>query len=518
MKAGLVAALLGLSVLMVGAASAQNLVFRFRVPGLDGVAHGAPGAGAPSAPVLDTSAVVTPVIARNPWSGSMALDPSEATLSLIGSFDDGTGAIPVVFSGDDGDGLLEPDETWSASLGGLVLGRINGTVALSGDAVGGEYSLDLTADGSASPTRLSLHAVELDKLTAADAAAVDQFGTSIALAGDTALIGAPHDDGHGSAYVFVRVGASWIQQAKLTAADAEAGDEFGGAVALFGDTALIGASRDGTTGSAYVFIRSGTDWNIQQKLTASDGLNDGFQFGHSVAVSGDTALIGAYGDPYLGAWTGSAYVFTRSAGTWSPQAKLTATDAAAGDNFAWSVAVAGDTVLIGAHHDDDHGSNSGSAYVFTRSGITWNQQAKLTADDAVGGSYFGRSVALSGETALVGANGRGRAYVFTRTDDSWSQQAALAGISNFGLSVALAGDRAVIGAPYSESYAGRSYLFTRSGSSWTQQALLTAVDAAVDDHLGWSVAISHDDVIIGATGTDDNGSASGSVYFLPRSP
>ena len=268
------------------------------------------------------------------------------------------------------------------------------------------------------------------KLTAADAAAGDQFGLSVSVSGDTAVIGAFGDDDagstSGSAYVFVRDGGSWSQLAKLTAAGAAAGDQFGLSVSVSGDTAVVGAFGDddagSTSGSAYVFVRDGGSWSQLAKLTAA-GAAAGDQFGRSVSVSGDTAVIGAWLDDDGGSNSGSAYVFVRGGGSWSQQAKLTAADAAAGDQFGFSVSVSGDTAVVGAAGDDDAGSTSGSAYVFVRSGGAWSQQAKLTAADAAAGDLFGWFVSLSGDTAVIGAFGdddagsnSGSAYVFVPED------------------------------------------------------------------------------------------------------
>ncbi|MBK8430868.1 MAG: hypothetical protein IPL28_06050 [Chloroflexi bacterium] len=237
---------------------------------------------------------------------------------------------------------------------------------------------------------------EQAKLTASDAAANDNFGVSVAVSGDTAVIGAYQDDdggsNSGSAYVFTRSGEVWSEQAKLTASDAAANDFFGISVAVSGDTAVIGAYQDdnvgSNSGSAYVFTRSGEVWSEQAKLTASDpAMND--WFGYSVAISGDTAIIGAYLDDDGGSNSGSAYVFTRTAGVWSQQAKLTASDPAMDDWFGYSVAISGDTAVIGAYQDDDGGSDSGSAYAFTRMGVVWSQQAKLTASDPAANDWFG---------------------------------------------------------------------------------------------------------------------------------
>ena len=216
------------------------------------------------------------------------------------------------------------------------------------------------------------------------------------------------------------------EEAKLTASDAAAGDLFGQAVQISGDTAIVGARFDDdagpNSGSAYVFTRSGTTWTQQAKLTASDAAA-GDEFGISVAISGDTAIVGSHMDDDAGSGSGSAYVFVRSGTTWTQQAKLTASDAAAGDFFGHSLSILGDMALIGGERNGDAGPNSGSAYVFTRSGTTWTQQAKLTASDAAAGDFFGHWVSFSGETAIVGSHlnddagpDSGSAYVYSLVD------------------------------------------------------------------------------------------------------
>ncbi|HEV3363408.1 MAG TPA: FG-GAP repeat protein, partial [Acidimicrobiia bacterium] len=260
----------------------------------------------------------------------------------------------------------------------------------------------------------------------------DLFGTSVALSGDTAVVGVPYDDiaadglnNEGSAYVFVRTGTTWAKQARLTALDAAGGDEFGWSVAVSGDTAVVGAPYDdaagGADGAARVFVRSGTTWTQQALLTGSHPVNAFDEFGWSVAVSGDTAVVGAPRDEDKGVNTGSASVFVRSGTTWALQAKLTAADAAPNDNFGYSVAVSGDTAIVGAPYDDDAGADSGSAAVFVRSGTTWSRQVKVSAPEASAGDRFGWSVAVDGDTKVLGAPGdddagadSGSAYVFVR--------------------------------------------------------------------------------------------------------
>jgi hypothetical protein len=317
------------------------------------------------------------------------------------------------------------------------------------------------------------------KLLASDGGGGDYFGSSVSLDGDTALIGAKYNNDNGtnsgSAYVFTRSGTNWTQQAKLLASDGGGGDYFGSSVSLDGDTALIGAERDDDnetdSGSAYVFTCSGTNWTQQVKLTASDG-EGGDHFGFSVSLDADTIAIGAVGD---NSYNGSVCVFTRSGATWSQQAKLLGSDSASGDYFGWSVSLDGDTALVGAACDDDYGTSSGSAYVFTRSGTTWTQQAKLHVSDGVPYGWFGYCASLDGDTALIGAvcdddNGTssGSVYLFTRSGATWVQHAKLtasdgAGYGWFGCSVSLDGDTALIGAYGDDAERGSAYVFIREG-------------------------------------------------------
>jgi len=366
---------------------------------------------------------------------------------------------------------------------------------------------------------------EMQKLLASDGAAEDHFGWSVSLDGDTALIGAACDDYNGSVYVFIRTGTAWTQQAKLTASDGAAWEFFGASVSLSGDTALIGAQADDDyKGSAYVFTRTGTAWTQQAKLTASDGAAEDY-FGY-VSLDGNTALIGASGDDDNGIDSGSAYMFTRTDTTWTQQAKLTASDGAAEDIFSTSVSLSGDTALIGAVGDDDNGIDSGSAYMFTRTDTTWTQQAKLTASDGAAGDIFGY-VALYNDIALIGAprdnvngNWSGSAYVFTRTGTTWTQQAKLLpsdGATNdsFGGSVSLDGDTALIDARGDDDAKGSAYVFTRTDTTWTQQAKLTASDGAAEDYLD-CVSLDGNTALIGSYCDDDNGNASGSAYVFIR--
>jgi len=191
--------------------------------------------------------------------------------------------------------------------------------------------------------------------------------------------------------------ADWDNEQKLTASDGASYDHFAYLVSLDGDYAVIGAYWDDdngyNSGSAYIFHKSGTIWTEQAKITASDGASEDF-FGISVSISGDYAVIGAYHDDDNGSNSGSVYIFYRNGTTWTQQAKLIASNGSYEDYFGISVSISGDYAVIGSYRDDDNGNNSGSAYIFYKSGTTWTQQAKLTAYDGSAEDYFGISVSI----------------------------------------------------------------------------------------------------------------------------
>ena len=411
----------------------------------------------------------------------------------------------------------------------------------------------------------------------------------------------------GAAHVFVRSGGTWTQQAYLKASNAAVGDRFGWSVAISGDTIVVGAiyedsgargvNGDGTSdaapqsGAAYVFTRTAGVWSQQAYLKASNtGAED--YFGAAVAVSGDTIVVGAFyedsgatdvdGDASDDGTTnaGAAYVFARSGTTWSQQAYLKASDTGIGDHFGHSVATSGDTVVVGAHFEDssvtgvdgdatdDSASGSGAAYVFARSGTTWSQQAYLKASNTGAGDRFGFSVATSGDTIVVGApledgastgvdgdqtsdstTNAGAAYAFVRSAGVWTQQAYLKASNTdagdeFGYSVAIASDTVVVGARDEDSSAtgvdgdassagaedsGAAYVFARVGAAWSPQAYLKASNTGEGDQLGWSVAVSAGTVVASAyledgsaavvDGPDDDAATyAGAAYVWMRTP
>lgn len=364
------------------------------------------------------------------------------------------------------------------------------------------------------------------KLTSSDASDSAEFGYSVAISGDTAVIGARQDGSIGSAYVFVKSGGVWTQQQKLTASDPAVNDFCGCSVGISGDTIVVGAlyNDDGgaDSGSVYVFTRVDATWTQQVKLAASDAAA-GDHFGESVSISGNSIVVGAPGNGV----GGSVYVFTGSDALWTEQAKLNGSDTVADDAFGASVSISGDTLVVGARADDDAGTSSGSAYVFFRNASTWSQQAKLVASDAGGGDQFGFAVSLSGDTIVVGALydddgglSSGSAYVFNRTGTVWTQQAKLVASdaaegNQFGSSVGISNDTVVVGAVGDDDIAsgsGGAYVFLRNGGDWKQQTKLKADDAAANDAFGHSAAISGDNALIGAV--RDSGGGSAYTYFF----
>lgn len=422
-------------------------------------------------------------------------------------------------------------------------------------------------------------------LKASNAGEDDLFGYAVAASGNTVIIGAeneassssgvntiPNDTlgGAGAAYVFVRnVAGEWSQQAYLKASNPGPGDRFGNSVAISGDTIVVGASEQGShSGAAYVFERIGTSWSQQAYLEASntDALD---RFGGDVAISGDTIVVGAVGEDSnatgvngnqvdcSAAESGAAYVFTRVGTSWDQQAYLKAFNAESGDLFGRSVAISGDTVVVGAQsessnamgvngdHSNNSAANSGAAYVFVRNGLSWSQQAYLKPSNTGADDNFGYSLDIAGDTVVVGAayedsnssgvNGdqgnnsawaSGAAYIFTREGTSWSQQAYLKASNAesgdlFGLSVAISGGTVVVGSLFESSNAtgvngdhsnnsaddsGAAYVFVSNNLNWSQQAYLKSSNTEAFDGFGKSVAISGDLVVVGAWFEDSNSS------------
>lgn len=374
---------------------------------------------------------------------------------------------------------------------------------------------------------------ESTKLLPSDGAPNDRFGMCVAISGTMASVGAWHNNDNGpyagTSYLFDATTGS--QAAKLTPLDPSEYDDFGYSVSIDGNITIVGAVGDDdngeSSGSAYLFNVS-TGSQIA-KLTASDGAAYDI-FGRSVSISGNTAIVGAYRDEDNGHASGSAYVFRdQGAGSWSQIAKIIASDGEINDSFGRSVSIDGDTAIIGAMWDGDNGYQSGSAYVFHDDGSgNWLEMAKLTPFDGAAGDQFGSSVAISGDTAIVGATGDsnagpnpGSAYIFQ--DDgsgNWLQIAKLiasdaAVYDGFGASVSIDGDTVIIGASHDDdsgSGSGSAYLFQDDGSgNWLEIAKLLASDGAVDDRFGYSVSISGSQAVVGGYRNDG---LAGSAYLF----
>ena len=378
---------------------------------------------------------------------------------------------------------------------------------------------------------------ELLKINASDAAAGDDFGYAVAIDGDRAIVGANSNDDVGSnsgaAYIFEKIDDAWVEVQKITASDATSGDLFGISVGISGNYAIVGAHLNDEMGSnagaAYIFEYDGASWTEDTKLIASDAAAGDF-FGFSVSISGDNALVGARFENNQGA----AYVFNLSGGTWSETTKLTASDANTDDWFGQSVCISGTHAIIGANQNDDAGINSGSAYIFSLSGGVWSEVQKLTASDEMSDDYFGWSVSISGERAVVGTilnddagSASGSVYVFELSGGVWSETQKLtasdaATFDYFGQSVSVSGDHILIGANRNDddgADSGLAYMFKLDGGTWVESQLLSASDAAGGDFFGHSVAISGNQAIIGANRNDDDGSNSGSAYiFIDPTP
>lgn len=483
---------------------------------------------------------------------------------------------------------------------------------LAWDAVGKMLPVEFVAGSD--PTELGIevdvadarYPVTIDPLAqqaylkASNTAANDEFGISVSVSGDTVVVGAPGEDSNtsvingnagnnnatsaGAAYVFVRNGAGWIQQAYLKASNTGADDRFGISVAISGNTIVVGANGESSgsnfingnaaddsalaAGAAYVFARSGELWSQQAYLKAANSETVD-NFGANVAVSGDTVLVSATGEDSNATvvngdaadnnafFAGAVYVFVRDGTAWTQQAYLKAANAEASDQFGSSLGISGNTVVIGAVGEDsdatgvngDAANNAtsgfGAAYVFVRNGTVWTQQAYLKGAEAYLNVLFGFSVAVSGETIVVGAigddsgatgingdasdgsaQGSGAAYVFVRNGTSWTQQAYLKAsnteaFDSFGRSVAVSGETVVVAATGEDSSAtgingnatdngalssGAAYVFRRSGTTWAQLAYLKAANTGADDNFGRSVSVSGGTVLVGAEGEASNAS------------
>ncbi len=430
-------------------------------------------------------------------------------------------------------------------------------VAFTGTPAAADLAFFPTGHGSPAPNGTlqvqgTLQFPQQAYLKSSATAAYAAFGKSIAISGDTVAVGVPSEGNSGAVYIYVRNGGVWSQQACLKSSNLQAYDTFGGSVAISGDTVVVGAVGEdsaatgvngdpndnsrSSAGAAYVFVRNGTTWSQQAYLKASNtGSSD--SFGGSVSVSGDTVVVGAWAEDSnatgingdqsnnLSGNSGAAYVFVRDAGVWSQQAYLKASNTGSGNSFGGCVSVSGSSLAIGA---TGQGDNTGAVYVFERDGSTWNQQAYLKSTNAQSGDAFAESLSISGNVLVVGsrledssatginatpdenASDSGAAYVFERNGSTWNQQAFLkasnaAESNGFGYCVSSeSGDRVVVGAPWAVNNVGAAYVFVRNRSGWSQQTFVNASNSAWNDRFGYAVAVSGDTAVVGAYQEDSN--------------
>jgi hypothetical protein len=368
----------------------------------------------------------------------------------------------------------------------------------------------------------------------------------MAMNGNTLVVGARFDgttaSQAGAAYVYVLSGGNWTQQAVLLAPDGALADKFGYSVAISENTIIVGAYNDDSplsnAGSAYVFIRSGTFWTFQQKLTASDAAADD-QFGIAVAISGPTAFVGAnFSDQPGNSEAGAVYRYTLSGAVWSQAQKLIPVGGVIlGDHFGESLAVSGSKVVIGSPGADVPFTAAGSVYVFVDGGGgVYSQQDKISIPSGANGDSFGNSVAIEGNTLvggalqytpIIGQPAFGAAYVYEFNGSSWVSQGRLtasdgASVDRFGYSVAVSNNVVAVGAREDDTAAGgpdagSAYVFTRSGGVWTERQKLAQGDPINGDRLGGSIALSFGNLVVGAAEkalTVPNGQ--GAVYYFAQ--
>ena len=413
---------------------------------------------------------------------------------------------------------------------------------------------------------------QIIKVVATNRAAMDRFAYSVDIDGDRAIVGAYYEDedendantllSPGSAYIFIKNGDTWVQEQKLVASDRAANDLFGYSVAISGNYAIVGAHGDNEdaaglnymdrSGSAYIYYFNGASWIQQQKLVSSDRAANDY-FGADVAIFGDYILIGAYAEDENESGTntfsaaGSAYIFTRNGSVWAQQQKIVASDRAQSDYFGNCVAISGDYAIVGTWGEDEDAAgdnymgNAGSAYIYYFNGSSWLQQQKIVASDRQSSDYFGTRAAISGDKVIVGAyndnQDAGSAYIFSRTNTTWSQeQKLIAPVQTlddyFGWEIDIEGDFAIVGT-YKEdededglntiSDAGAAYIFIKGDSAWTLEQTIVPTVREVEDYFGCSVAISGDNIIIGAWNEDEDADEAntlsnvGSAYIFKRS-
>ncbi|MEP0841611.1 MAG: thrombospondin type 3 repeat-containing protein, partial [Phycisphaerae bacterium] len=362
------------------------------------------------------------------------------------------------------------------------------------------------------------------------------FGGSVGISGDRIVVGASQADvisggnPKGAVYVFVNQAGSWTQEQKIQNPDPGTGPQFGYSVAIDGTTLVIGARfatvNNVRSGAAYVYVRSGSNWTLQQRLVSSDAEDDDW-FGSAVSISGDTIIVGAPREEESTDQVnrGAAYVFTRSGVTWTQQAKLTAPDAVGSDDFGSAVCVHGDLLIVGAPLHRVGASIAGAAYIFSRSGTVWTVVTTFTANNILDG--LGSSVAIDDSHAAVGVTGFdvtgkvnvGAVFVYQAGGGTFTQVAALThsdaeAADGLGNAVAIEGGTIVVGAQGKQNTRGAAYVFEGAGANWTQTKKAAVAFTDPDQYFGRSVAISNGIVVSGAQFVDLSGGTNQGAAFV----
>ena len=386
---------------------------------------------------------------------------------------------------------------------------------------------------------------ENGSIVASDGFTSDYFGYAVAVSGDYAIVGAYGRDvgantNQGQAYVFKRNGSAWIEQDILQASDGTAYDYFGSSVAISGEYAIVGAygkdvGANTNQGKVYIYHLSGSNWIEQADLVSSDGASDDY-YGSEVVISGDYAIVSA-SQKNVGPHTnqGKIYFIKRTGVSWSELDDITSSDGATNDFFGSSLAISGDYAIVGASSKDiGANANQGKIYFFKRTGINWVEQDALTASDGEANDYFGNGVAISGDYAIAGAFGKniesnisqGQVYIYKRNGSTWSEASTLTAADGttgdyFGYSVSMDGDNIFISAMFKDiginENQGKAYIYSRNGANWTQQATFVPSDGEADDNFGRSLSISGDQVMLGSYRKDVGATnEQGKVYFFSK--
>jgi hypothetical protein len=379
---------------------------------------------------------------------------------------------------------------------------------------------------------------------ASDGASLDAFGRAVSITGDTAAVGAPLDDlpgdmtDAGSVRVFVRSGSIWTEQATLTAPVPAANEHYGETLSADGDTLVAGVSASIGKGSAYVHVRNGSTWSLQQTLTQPGDPPGTQRFGRAVSIDGDTLAVGSLRAPNGGGSQGGLFIYTRSAGLWSLQGSFSGVvSGITPGSFGTSVALSGDTVIAGAPNESFNGPSSGSVYLFTRNAGIWSQGGHFASATTDSFDSFGSSVAILGNVAMVsapnagvsatGGDEPGIVYFFERINGNWAETESFTSrtpspFGTYGSSVAIGSEFSLAGWEEASTTAGTTSgavdVFANGNGTWVRAETIDAGDTGSGDRFGYSVDIEDNTAVIGAaTDITAAGLNAGSIYVFTRS-